>query len=106
MLRIILLPHATLPATRPNSCISFEIERRHFTKRADNDRKETSFVSSRPPSMNQVATSTFNCAFCTKIRKLQSAFPPASFGECLLVNEDGGHVSSGEKALEARPSCS
>jgi hypothetical protein len=68
----------------------FEIERFHFTHRADND-TEGKFLHIVTLTVgNQVTIrSKANPAFHNTIRKFQSAIVPACFGEYEFVNEDG-----------------
>jgi hypothetical protein len=69
----------------------FEIERFHFTARADND-TEGRFLHIATLTVGNEVTirSKANPAFSNKIRKFQSAIVPACFGEYEFINEDGG----------------
>jgi hypothetical protein len=68
----------------------FEIERFHFTHRADND-TEGKFLHIVTLTVGNHVTirSKANPAFRNSIRKFQSAIVPACFGEYEFVNEDG-----------------
>jgi len=67
----------------------FEIERFHFTQRADND-TEGKFlhILTLTVGNNVTIRSKANPAFHNTIRQFQSALIPACFGEYELVNED------------------
>lgn len=67
----------------------FEIERFHFTQRADND-TEGKFLHILTLTVGNSVTirSKANPALHNTIRKFQSALVPACFGEYELVNED------------------
>jgi hypothetical protein len=69
----------------------FEIERLHFSKRADND-TEGKFlhVVALTVGNKVLIRSKANPAFCNTLLKYQSAIVPACFGEYEFVNEDGG----------------
>lgn len=73
-----------------DSRMPFEIERFHFTHRADNDTEGRFLHVVTLTVGNQVTIrSKANPAFRNTIRKFQSAIVPACFGEYEFVNEDG-----------------
>jgi hypothetical protein len=68
----------------------FEIERFHFTQRAENNTDGKFLHIVTLTVGNQVTIrSNANPAFSNTIRKFQSAIVPACFGEYEFVNEDG-----------------
>jgi hypothetical protein len=69
----------------------FEIERFHFTERADNDTLGRFLHIVTLTAGNEVTIrSKANPARCNTIRKFQSALVPACFGDYEFVNSDGG----------------
>ena len=68
----------------------FEIERFHFTQRADNDTEGKFLHIVTLIVGNQVTIrSKAKPVFSNSIRKFQSAIVPACFGQYAFVNEDG-----------------
>jgi hypothetical protein len=69
----------------------FEVERLHFSHRADND-TEGKFLHVVTLTVGNeiLIRSKSNPAFCNSIRKFQSALIPASFGAYEFVNIDRG----------------
>jgi len=68
----------------------FEIERLHFTHRAENDTKGTFLhIVTLTVGNKVVIRSKANHALSNTLQRLQSAIVPASFGQYELINNDG-----------------